>query len=244
MAQTTLQVVNNNGSLNFDYGANYSCIASEYNIQSSGNYYCDVIGNHTTQNHSGNIAIISDIGTITLDSNANLSNAIIIEATNSNGGILNTAGIGGYKVITSNGDISLLSQGADINIGVSSIGTPANQQTQNVNIESFNNLNMNSGDMYFVSSDVISFVSNTGDIQFGTSSNGVPVIKFKDGNVLINQADSNLDYQVDIAITHPSSNKHGYNGLVVNTFESNVARVMDIIINSLYSNKDVFNKRR
>jgi hypothetical protein len=223
MAQTTLQVVNNNGSLNFDYGGNYSCIASEYNIQSSGNYYCDVIGNITTQNHSGNIAIVSDIGTITLDSNANLSNAIIIEATNSNGGILNTAGIGGYKVITSNGDISLLSQGADINIGVSSTGTPANQQTQNVNIESFNTLNMNSGDMYFVSSDVISFVSNTGDIQFGTSSNGVPVIKFKDGNVLINQADSNLDYQVDIAITHPSSNKPGYNGLVVNTFESNVA---------------------
>lgn len=223
MAQTTLQVVNNNGSLNFDYGANYSCIASQHNIQSSGNYYCDIVGNITTQNHSGNIVIVSDIGTITLDSNASLSNAIIIEATNSNGGILNTTGVGGYKVITSNGNISLLSQGADIDIGVSPIGTPANQQTQNVNIESFNTLNMNSGDMYFVSSDVISFVSNTGDIQFGTSSNGVPVIKFKDGNVLINQADSNLDYQVDIAVTHQSSNKPGYNGLVVNTFESNVA---------------------
>ena len=36
--------------------------------------------------------------------------------------------------------------------------------------------------MYFVRSDVISFISNTGDIQFGTSSNGAPIIKFKDGN--------------------------------------------------------------
>ena len=222
--QTTLQVLNKNGSLNFNSVGQYNCIASEYTINSNLGYFCDVaIGNHTTQVNFGNIAIVSDEGTITLDSNASLSNAIIIEASNSNGGILNIAGTGGYNVITSNGDISLLSQGADINIGVSAIGTPANQQTQNVNIESFNTLNMNSGDMYFISSDVISFVSNTGDIQFGTSSNGVPVIKFKDGNVLINQADSNLDYQVDIAVTHPSSDKPGYNGLVVNTFESNVA---------------------
>lgn len=224
MAQQEITITNNGGSFIFNSLGEYNCIASEYTINSNLGYFCDVaIGNHTTQVNFGNIAILSDEGTITLDSNASLSNAIIIEASNSNGGILNTAGTGGYNVITSNGDISLLSQGADINIGVSAIGTPANQQTQNVNIESFNTLNMNSGDMYFISSDVISFVSNTGDIQFGTSSNGVPVIKFKDGNVLINQADSNLDYQVDIAVTHPSNDKPGYNGLVVNTFESNVA---------------------
>lgn len=221
--QPTLHVLNN-GSLHFDFDSTYTCIALDYSITSNVGYICEVKeGNHITRTDSGNIAIVSDLGTITLDSNASLSNAIIIEATNSSGGILNTAGTGGYKVITSKGNISLLSQGADINIGVSAIGTPANQQTQNVNIESFNTLNMNSGDMYFISSDVISFVSDTGDIQFGTSSGGVPVIKFKDGNVLINQADSNLDYQVDIAITHPSSDKPGYNGLVVNTFESNVA---------------------
>lgn len=219
----TLNVLNNSGSLNFEYEGNYSCIAIEHTTQSSGSYNCDITGDIILQTHSGNLDIIADIGVITLESNAALSNAIVIEATNTIGGITNLAGTGGFDVLTANGDITLLSMGANIDIGVSSSGTPANQQTQNINIESFNTLNMNSGDMYFVSSDVISFVSNTGDIQFGTSSNGAPIIKFKDGNVLINQSDSNLDYQLDIAVTHESDDKPGYNGLVVNTFESNVA---------------------
>lgn len=219
---TTLQIVNNKGSLNFNYDGSYECISTNYTINSNnGSYLNEIGGNIIEQSHSGNIALISDIGTITLTSNAALSNAIIFQAINNAGGIMNIAGSGGYDVLTSNGNINLLSMGADINIGVSSNGTPALNQTQNVNIESFNTLNMSSGDMYFVSSDVISFVSNTGDIQFG--ANGAPVITFKDGNVLINQNNSNLDYQVDIAVTHDSNNNTGYNGLVINTFESNVA---------------------
>lgn len=223
MAQTTLQVVNNNGSLNFDYSANYTSISAEHIIQSNGAYVCDIIGDIKIQNHEGNINMHTDIGVIAIDSTASLSNAIVISASNVNGGILNTAGNGGYNVITTNGDIDLLSQGENINIGVSAVGTPAGQQTQNVNIDSFNTLNMSSGDLYFVSSDVISFVSATGDIEFGTSTGGIPVIKFKDGNVLINQNSSNLDYQLDVAVSHDSNNHPGYNGIIVNTNKSNVA---------------------
>jgi hypothetical protein len=224
MSQTTLQIVNNKGSLNFNYDGSFECITTNYIINSdTGNYSCDIDGNILEQTHSGNIALVSDIGTITLTSNASLSNAIIIQSTNNDGGIINIAGSGGFDVLTENGNINVLSMGADINIGVSANGTSAMEQTQNVNIESFNNLNVNSGDMYFVSSDVISFVSNTGDIEFGNSSNGASIIKIKDGNVLINQADSNLDYQLDIALTQESSNNPGYNGIVVNTFESNIA---------------------
>jgi hypothetical protein len=225
MSQTpqSLLIVNDFGQLDFNSDGTYTLITKEQLIQSNTGYTLDIVGDITETTQYGNIHISADIGTITLTSNSALSNAIILEATHPNGGIINTTGTGGFTVITSNGDINLLSMGTDINIGVSANGTPAIQQTQNVNIESFNTLNMSSGDMYFVSSDVISFVSNTGDIQFGTGSNGAPIIKFKDGNVLINQADSNLDYQVDIAITHESTDKPGYNGLVINTFESNVA---------------------
>ena len=225
MSQTpqSLLIVNDFGQLDFNSDGTYTLITKEQLIQSNTGYTLDIVGDITETTKYGNIHISADIGTITLTSNSALSNAIILEATHPNGGIINTTGTGGFTVITSNGDINLLSMGTDINIGVSANGTPAIQQTQNVNIESFNTLNMSSGDMYFVSSDVISFVSNTGDIQFGTGSNGAPIIKFKDGNVLINQADSNLDYQVDIAITHESTDKPGYNGLVINTFESNVA---------------------
>ena len=219
----SLLIVNDYGQLDFNSDGTYTLITKEQLIQSENTYDLDIKGDIIQTSQQGNITITADIGTITLTSNSSLSNAIIFEAINPTGGIMNTAGTGGFDVLTANGDINLLSMGANINIGVSASGTPAIEQTQNVNIESFNTLNMSSGDMYFVSSDVISFVSNTGDIQFGTSSNGAPIIKFKDGNVLINQADSNLDYQVDIAITHESNDKPGYNGLVINTFESNVA---------------------
>ena len=139
------------------------------------------------------------------------------------GTILQTAGTGGINSISTNGEINLLSQGSDINIGVTPEGTPSNLQTNNLNLESLNNFNVNSGDMYFVSTDVISFVSTTGDIQFGNSSNGAPVIKFENGNILVNQTSSQLDYQLDVAVSHPSDSKNGYNGIVVNTIVSNVA---------------------
>jgi hypothetical protein len=160
---------------------------------------------------------------LNLSSNADLSNAIIISATNSNGGILQTSGSGGIKNIANNGDIDLLSKGQDINIGLSPIGTSVEEQTQNINIDCFNDLSVVSGDMYFVSSDIISFVSQTGDIQFGTGTNSNPILKFENGNILINQTTSNLDYQLDIGITDSSTSNHGYNGLMINTKMSNVA---------------------
>ena len=220
---TTLSIVNNSGSLNFNSVGNYNCTASLYTINSTNNYSLITTNDIITRTETGNLDIIADIGIITLNSNGNYSNAITIEATNINGGISQTAGTGGIDMTTINGDINLLSQGANINIGVSPVGTPSSQQTQNLSLESFNNFNVNSGDMYFVSSDVISFVSNTGDIQFGTTSNGSPIIKFENGNVLINQSSSYLDYQLDVAVTHPSDTKNGYNGIVINTLASNVA---------------------
>ena len=219
----TLELKNNHGSLFFDSLGNHDYIGSSHTIQSNTFFSLTAQKNIDIDTYTGNLNIISDIGVITINSDGNITNAIIIEATNSNGGILETAGTGGITLLTSNGDINILSQGSNINIGVSPIGTPATQQTQDVTIESFNNFNVSAGDMYFVSSDVISFVSNTGDIQFGTSANGAPIIKFQDGNVLINQSSSNLDYQLDVAVTHPSDSKPGYNGIVINTFESNVA---------------------
>lgn len=223
MSQPTLSILNINGSINFDSLGNYDCIGNSQSIESKTFISLTSSNNIDINTSKGNLNIVSDIGVITLNSDGNIKNAIIIEATNSNGGILETAGTGGISLLTSNGDIDILSQGANINIGVSPVGTPAAQQTQNVNIDCFNNLNVTSGDMYFVSSDVISFVSTTGDIQFGTSSNSAPVLKFQDGNVLINQSSSNLDYQLDVAVTHPSNSKPGYNGIIVNTLESNVA---------------------
>jgi len=223
MSEKTLSIVNNSGNLNFTSTGEFKCVASSYTLNSNDYYKLTTTKDITARTNTGNLNIISDKGIITINSNGNYNDAIIIEATNANGGILQTAGTGGINMNTSNGEINLLSQGSDINIGVSPAGTPSNQQTQNLNLESFNQFNVNSGDMYFISSDVISFVSTTGDIQFGTSSNGAPIIKFENGNVLINQVTSSLDYQLDVAVTDSSNSKSGYNGIAINTLESNVA---------------------
>ena len=213
----------NLGNLTFTNDTNYNCVSKNYYVKTNTNFNVNSSKNITLDSITGYISVIVNDSYLKLNSNSNLSNAVIISATNSNGGILQTSGSGGIKSIANNGDIDLLSKGQDINIGLSSIGTPAEEQTQNLNLDCFNNFNVTSGDMYFVSSDVISFVSETGDIQFGTSSNSNPILKFENGNILVNQSTSTLDYQVDIAVTDSSTNNPGYNGLVINTKMSNVA---------------------
>ena len=234
----TLSIVNNNGSYNFDFTGNSTSIAHNHSITSSNDYICESVNDLTTQSKTGTLKLIADIGNIIINSNATTSNAIQLNASNTTGGISMNAGSGGCEIITTTnsvgvgGDITLLSQGSNIDIGITPDTTSHNMQTQNVNIESLNTLNMTSGDMYFVSSDVISFVSATGDFNFstGTGIDAPPIIKFKDGNVLINQSDSNIDYQLDIALTHGSegttghgTDSIGYNGIVVNSMLSNVA---------------------
>jgi len=223
MADKTLSIVNNFGNLNLNSTGEYKSKVSSYTLGSYGYYNITTTDDINTRTDTGNLNIIADKGIITINSDGNYSDAITIEATNVNGGILQTAGTGGINMTTTNGDINLLSEGSDINIGVSPAGTPSNQQTQNLNLESFDNFTVNSGDMYFVSSDIMSFVSTTGNIQFGTSSNSAPIIKFENGNVLINQVTSSLDYQLDVAVTDSSNSKPGYNGIAINTLESNIA---------------------
>ncbi len=219
----TLSVVNDNGSLSFTNQGSYTCSSTNNNQSTSGEFNASANSHITIKTMNGHLALYCNNDELSITSNSSYSNAIVIQATNPAGGVQMSAGTSGISMTTSNGDIDILSQGANVNIGVSEIGTPASQQTQNITLECFNNMSSSAGDMYFVSSDVISFVSNTGDIQFGTSSNGTPVIKIQDGNVLINQASSNLDYQLDIALTHPSASRPGYNGIMVNSFQSNIA---------------------
>ena len=214
---------NNLGHLTFTSDTNYNCVSKNYYVKTNTNFNVNSSKNITLDSITGYISISVNDSYLNLNSNANLSNAVIISATNSNGGILQTACEGGIKLIDYNGDIDLLSKGQNINIGLSSEGTPAVEQTQNINLDCFNALSVMSGDMYFVSSDVISFVSQTGDIQFGTSSNGNPIIKLENGNLIINQTTSNLDYQLDVAVTDSSASNPGYNGVMINTKLSNIA---------------------
>ena len=214
---------NNTGQLSFDTDTNYSCIGETYTIRSNDTYILNSTNNININTDTGNLSLNAQNGQLTLISNGDLNNAIVIDATNTNGGILQTAGTGGININTSNGDIDILSKGKNINIGVSPVGTIDSLHTQNINMECFDNYTVNSGDMFFVSSHILSFISQSGEISFGTSSNSNPIIQFENGNLLVNQKTSQYDYQLDIALTDSSTYKDGYNGIMVTTHLSNVA---------------------
>lgn len=211
------------GQLSFSSDTRYDCVSKSYDIKSNSTYTLNSTNDINLNSTSGNLDLNTSTGELRLISNNDTSNAIIIQSKNSNGGINQIAGAGGMTINAIDGYIDILSIGKDINIGLSALGTPVVEQTQNVNIECFDNFTATSGYMYFVSSHTLSFISETGDISFGTSSNSNPIIQFENGNLLINQSSSTLDYQLDVAITDSSNNNNGYNGIVVNTLESNVA---------------------
>ena len=211
------------GQLSFSSDTRYDCVSKSYDIKSNSTYTLNSTTDININSTSGNLELNTSTGELRLISNNDTSNAIIIQSKNLNGGITQIAGAGGMTINAVDGYIDILSIGKDINIGVSALNAPAIEQTQNVNIECFDNFTATSGYMYFVSSHTLSFISETGDISFGTSSNSNPIIQFENGNLLVNQSTSTLDYQLDVAITDSSNNNNGYNGIVVNTLLSNVA---------------------
>ena len=114
---------NNNGNLTFSSDTKYKCVSSSYDIRTNSTYTLNSTNNIKLNSDNGNIAVNVNNGELKLTSLGNLSNAIIIEATHINGGILQTAGTAGINLNTTDGNIDLLSKGSNINIGVSPIGT-------------------------------------------------------------------------------------------------------------------------
>jgi len=156
--QKTLSVINDNGSLNFSSQATYNISSANHTQTTSGEFQTTANSHILLETYNGRLNLVANGDVITITDASPNAGAIQISATNPIGGIQVSTGSSGFSVITNNGDINLLSQGANVDIGVSPIGTPAVQQTQNITLECFNNLSASAGDMYFVSSDVISFV--------------------------------------------------------------------------------------
>jgi len=232
---------NSKGSLQFTSDTNYKCVSSSYDIRTNSNYNLNSTKNIKLNSDNGNIKLNVSNGELRLTSNDNLSNAVILEATHIDGGILQTAGTKGININTNNGDINLLSKGSNINIGISEVNTLTQKQTQNIDIACVDTYNINSGDMYFVSSDIISFISQTGDIQFKSNINSNPIIQFSNDNLLVNQNTSSLDYQLDVAITNESNDNLGYNGIFVNSKLSNVAADLTLKSSNTINNIDKTN---
>ena len=94
--------------------------------------------------------------------------------------------------------------------------------TQTINLDSNSNIILSSEDISLVGTDLVSLISITGNIQLGSDTSN-PVMKFQNGNFLINQFSSTLDRQLDVAVKDESASKPGYNGIISNSSNSTVA---------------------
>ena len=133
--------------------------------------------------------------------------------------------LGGINTIAT-GNISIISNGNTINLG--------NNTTTNINIESNDTTTLTSQDIALVSGDLLSLISATGNIQIGQDINN-PIFKIYNNNLLVNQASSTLDRQLDVYVSDSSTNKTGYNGIVVNTGNTSVASELSCQTSNLLS---------
>jgi len=231
-APQTLSIVNKNGNLNFTSEALIHSKASGLNLNiintfNNGVAQIESDNNNTIRSINGTAKLESYNGRVDLNSNAtNNNSAISITAIGNGGGININSGTGGITA-NSSGNVSIASNGASMNLGFI---PPGGAITSNINLEATSTINNLAENYNIVASDTINIISLTGDINLGTALNS-SIIRFSDGNVLINELSSTLDRQLDIGITKGSMYPNsilgsGYNGIAINS--SNITVAPDI----------------
>lgn len=236
----TIKSVNDSGNLLFDGNAGFITNCTNFVVNSrkddnnfgTASFNIEADANSSLHTTTGNIEVKTSTDIINIISNkTNSNNSIYLQSLQSGGGIKFHSDTGGITS-TSTGNIDINSQNADINIGVFAQGSPTDQ-TNNIIMEANDNITTSSTDFTVIASDTLSLISLTGDISLG-STLGSSVIKFENDNLLINQTTSTLDKQLDIKITDEASSSPGYNGIVVNSSNSQVAS--DITLQTSDSN--------
>ena len=216
---TNLKIRNQNARLELTGSGTLTSSGIKSSFDSSGLFNVQSGGETNLSCITGNTTISNEAGSIDINAKGSSANAIFIQASGTTGGAQFRTGSGG-TYITSTGDIDMLSTSSNINIGSAT-------QTQSINFDSISNINLETEDISIIASDTLSLISQSGDIQLGTSTSN-PVIKFEDGNLLINQSTSTEDHQLDVAVKDASSQRLGYNGMLINT--SNTAVAGEVLI--------------
>tara|TARA_B100000575_G_scaffold84246_1_gene66437 strand:- start:618 stop:6194 length:5577 start_codon:yes stop_codon:yes gene_type:complete len=219
--EKNINVVNNNGNFKFTNTGDFTSENQKTNIFS--NNLLNLTSKNDTMFHSseGDLIIKDTSKSIKLEAESDLANAILLNASGTNGGIKVVNGLNGFD-LDSTGNVDIFSQSSNINIGVPPEGTSSSNMTQNLKLESFKEITCTTEDMLISTTDLISFVSQSGNVQFGSDVNN-PVIKFEKDNLIVNQFTSSLDRQLDIAVKDASSERNGYNGIIVNSSNTSVA---------------------
>jgi hypothetical protein len=230
--QQTLSIVNDSGNLIFNGGGYLRTDCKNLNVLSKGALEITGNANSFLKTVTGDITVQTDTDSINIISKKTSSNSSInLEATQTGGGIKLTSDYGGITQFAT-GNIDVNAKNADINLGVFAQGV-SSDQTNNIIMEANSKITTSSTDFEVVTSDAINLISLTGDISLG-SSVGTSFFKFYNNNLLLNQTTSTYDKQLDIKLTDEASSQPGYNGILVNS--SNVQVAADITLQTSDSN--------
>jgi hypothetical protein len=197
MTNRIVNAINNNGIFTFDSNACLNGNTQNTNIKSKTNI--EFTANENILLSSDKLCLSSTNSNILITSQNDNNDAIYLKNINDEGGILIDSGRKGLK-LESSGDISL-SCNDTIHLGNIEDDIPS---TDNIILNSLKKISINTEDFYTIASDSINFISQSGDISFG-SKIGNSFIKFENNNILINQQTSNKDRILDINVNKNDS---------------------------------------
>jgi hypothetical protein len=210
-------------NIKFDWQGNFSTTNKSFTMISKGAIKFDSDGSSRFRTSTGNMEITTDNGSIIMESDGITNNAIHINSSNTSGGILLNSGTNGIKSI-STGDISLISNGADINIGLPDDDFDTinlNNLTRNIQLEATSTISMNCDDFQILASDSISIISLSNDIVIGDSISS-PAIRISGSDISIGGGSSSSDGKFVIGVSQSGSRKTGYDGMVLSSSTNDV----------------------
>tara|TARA_B100000902_G_scaffold292226_1_gene278605 strand:- start:2057 stop:9787 length:7731 start_codon:yes stop_codon:yes gene_type:complete len=244
--KSTLDIVPISGKkLRFNAQAQFDCSSNTFIVDNVGLLNLRSTSGTILKETGGTTQIDVDNGQLILKSsqNANASNSILVDAAGATGGITLNSGTGG---ITESSTGKILIQSSNSNGKYASIELSASSDSNNnlksdnqfldddmegdILIKSSNDILADCNDFTLVASDAIKFISTTGDIGFGSTA-AASILKFEsktsgsitNTNLIVNQATSSNDRVLDVLVSNESTLEPGYNGILINTDNPNVA---------------------
>lgn len=194
MSNRILNAVNSNGTFSYDSNGYFLTNNKNTNITSKN----DISLNSQTTSIITNTFNLNTENIINISSKNNTNGAILFESYSQNGGItLKTNKEGEINLLSNN--VNLNASNGNIALGQKCEDSNLDKLTQSVSIDALRKVSINTEDFYTIASDSINFISQTGDITFG-SQIGQSFIKFENNNLLINQQTSPHNRILDIHV--------------------------------------------
>lgn len=220
----SLNVISSNlNNIKFDWQGNFKTVNNSFTMISKGSVKLDCDGASRLKTSLGDVTVKAENASVNIVSNEAVLNSIYLSASNTAGGILAESGTSGTK-FTSTGDISLISSGYDINIGLPDDDfdtVNVSNLTRNIQMEATATISMNSDDIQMLASDSISIISLSNDIVFGDSVTS-PAFRISGGDISIGSTSSTSETKFLVNVSQSSSQKTGYDGIMIKSSSASI----------------------